>query len=348
MLKHKTLCYYILIAILSGTAFSFITFYLTIHNSIYSAKPQNSVAAKKLCDYNYTRLQGYKHIKPLLWVHPNCESDRFLAFKNQLTNQIQGYIQSGLLSSASFDLRDLKQGDWISYNSEERFSPGSLMKVPVMITILRMAEDHPGLLDRQVVFDQPFQRTQVPNFLDQTIKVGSKYTIKELLHRMIENSDNDAADLLCKNLDPVAFKKIFTDFGFPEGHLSTVYPITAVEFSAYMEMLYNAGYLNIEDSEFATSLLTGTNFKQGMVSGLPDSLLVAHKFGESGDDEMHELHESGIVYYNDSPYLLTIMTKGKDINKLPEVISMISKLTYINISQSNSSVIAQNGASPSH
>ncbi len=344
MLKQKIPFYYLFFAIFSGVAFSYFVFQTLQQNSDFFASEKNSVAASKMCDYNFTRLQGYKHIKPLVWVHPNCESDKFLAFKAQLVDVIQNYVQKGILNSASFDLRDLKQGDWISYNSEEKFSPGSLMKVPVMITILRMTEDNSRLLEREVVFDQPFHREMKPNFQDKTIVLGNRYTIKQLLQRMIQNSDNDAADLLCKNLDPVAFKKTFTDFGFPEGNLSKVYPITTVEFSAYMEMLYNAGYLTINDSEYATSLLASSSFKQGLVSGLPDSIVIAHKFGESGDSQVQQLHESGIIYYNDSPYLLTVMTKGPDIKKLPEVIGMISRVTYLSISNAETNKIAQNGA----
>ena len=65
-----------------------------------------------------------------------------------------------------------------------------------------------------------------------------------------------------------------------------------------------------------------------MTKNLPDSIRVAHKFGESGTLTEHQLHESGIVYLQHNPYLITIMTKGPDVKKLPDVLSAISKSVF--------------------
>lgn len=69
-----------------------------------------------------------------------------------------------------------------------------------------------------------------------------------------------------------------------------------------------------------------------MVQGLPENTKIAHKFGEMGDATTRQLHESGFIYINNTPYLLTIMTKGYDITKLPAVISELTKITYTDIS----------------
>ena len=98
-----------------------------------------------------------------------------------------------------------------------------------------------------------------------------------------------------------------------------------------MRTLYNASYLTVEDSEFANKLLSQTNFKDGIYSSLPANTRIAHKFGESGNQTEKQLHESAIVYLNDNPYLITIMTKGNDINKLSEAIREISALAYQNV-----------------
>jgi hypothetical protein len=95
-----------------------------------------------------------------------------------------------------------------------------------------------------------------------------------------------------------------------------------------MRVLYNASYLNPEDSEFCTELLTHCDFVNGLVNGLPKDTKVAHKFGEAGDNINAHFSESGIIYIHNSPYLLTVMTKGKDKTKLPAVISDISRKVY--------------------
>lgn len=342
MFKQKLSVYYWLIPILTAVAASYITIQILRPDFGTNLSAQPALASSvRECSYNFERLRGYKFIKPLVWVHPNCESEKYLPLKEQLSSLIQSYINAGVLKSASFDLRDLQAGgDWIAFNSEEQFSPGSLMKVQVMITVLRMAEDKPGLLDLEITFDKPFPTTAIVRFPDQTIQLGKKYTVRELLNRMIRYSDNDANDLLLKNIDTVILKKTFSDFGFPEVKKGQRYPISVLQFSEYMEMLYNAGYLTIKDSEYALDLLSSCNFKEGMVSSLPDSISIAHKFGESDDAESQQFHESGIIYDGDAPYLLTIMTRGSDIRRLPEVVSTISKVVFNYKHQSDKLVTA--------
>ena len=102
-----------------------------------------------------------------------------------------------------------------------------------------------------------------------------------------------------------------------------------------METLYDGSYLTIAASEYATSLLAQCNFKDGLLKELPSNIKIAHKFGESGTAEMKELHETGIIYLGANAYLITVMTRGKDIQKLSETISDISKIAY-NKMKSNS------------
>jgi hypothetical protein len=62
---------------------------------------------------------------------------------------------------------------------------------------------------------------------------------------------------------------------------------------------------------------------------LPKSLAVAHKFGERElPNGIKQLHDCGIVYLPKHPYLLCIMTRGTDYDRLSTVISTISKKIY--------------------
>jgi hypothetical protein len=44
-----------------------------------------------------------------------------------------------------------------------------------------------------------------------------------------------------------------------------------------------------------------------------------------------QLHESAIIYVKDKPYLLTVMTKGKDNKTLSKLIGEISSTVYKNM-----------------
>jgi beta-lactamase class A len=135
--------------------------------------------------------------------------------------------------------------------------------------------------------------------------------------------------LLNQNIDVKVFKKVFTDLGLTEPNwYAKNYPISVSEYSIFLRALFNASYLNTKDSEFALELLTKSDFKEGIENGLPSNIELAHKFGESGNATEKQLHESAIIYLNNNPILITIMTKGKDMRKLPEVIKEASKLVY--------------------
>lgn len=98
-----------------------------------------------------------------------------------------------------------------------------------------------------------------------------------------------------------------------------------------MRILYNGTYLMNGNDDYALSLLVQRNFNEGIVKQLPTDIKVARKFGEWGDANdptNHQLHESGIVYIENNPYLLTVMTKGPAVQPLAHVISDISNIVY--------------------
>jgi beta-lactamase class A len=147
---------------------------------------------------------------------------------------------------------------------------------------------------------------------------------------MIKYSDNNATYLLKKNLDVAQFNKTYDNVGLPVPNIMDVnYSLSAEDFSVFLKVLFNAGYLSIENSEFAIKLLTQCDFKEGFLKGLPAGTPVAHKFGEWGDGGMqHELHESGIIYLNGDAYILTVMTSGKNIQDLTKTIQEITQVFY--------------------
>jgi hypothetical protein len=79
-----------------------------------------------------------------------------------------------------------------------------------------------------------------------------------------------------------------------------------------------------------------SSFKDGILASIDTSEAIAStKFGESMKGNEHQLHETGVVYVNNTAYIITIMTAGKDVKKLPEVIKTISKLVYDKMSKGN-------------
>jgi beta-lactamase class A len=264
-----------------------------------------------------------------MFVDDECESEHLIGIKQRIAAIIDKYKNAGDAINASVYIRDYTHNEWTSVNDNERFDPGSLFKVPVLIAILKQCELNPGFLDKSIKYDQRVDAGKNVAFVSKTIQVGQTYTVKELLTYMIKYSDNNATILLEKYMDSKILQKLFSDIGLDVPNVyASQYLFNTKEYSYFMRSIYNASYLTIDDSEYAGELLSQCEFKDGITKGLPASVKIAHKFGESGNQTEKQLHESAIVYLDHKPYLLTIMTKGKDNAKLSELIGEISREVY--------------------
>jgi beta-lactamase class A len=294
-----------------------------------SVKKDEASVNSGACSYNIKRLLGYEYIKPLEYAEPENESALYSSFKSKVDALVAEKKKAGLLNNASVYLRDFKKGNWMSFQGKVPFHPGSLVKVPILISYLKFEEHRPGILNAPVTFEAG-QYIPSQSYNSKQIEVGKTYTIKELLEYMIKYSDNNATFLLKKNLDVAQFKKTYDNVGLPVPNIMDVnYSLSAEDFSVFLKVLFNAGYLSIANSEYAIKLLTECDFKEGFLKGLPAGTPVAHKFGEWGDGGVqHELHESGIIYLDGEAYILTVMTSGKNIQDLTKTIQEITQVFY--------------------
>lgn len=279
------------------------------------------------------RLGGYKFINPLLECDNYVSSDMLLA--TELEEKIKEFIKKaetfGRATDISFYCRDLANGPWIGVREKEKFSPASLLKVPILTAAFKMDENEPGFIKKKVRYDKKLNPGEVPNIIDSVIKIGNEYTIEKLINNMIVYSDNEARLLLVQNIDPAIISKVYSDLGIDVTNVTDDQDfMSARTFSSFFRILYNATYLNKDNSEKALQILSHTNFHQGIPALLPDSIVVAHKFGERGypNSDIKELHDCGIVYKGKTPYLICVMTKGTNIQELRKIIGEISFLVY--------------------
>jgi len=285
---------------------------------------------------NESRLtEKYKFISPLL----ECESsdyqpDNFLhSLKDKLTQYISQETSSGNITLASVYYRDLSNGPWIGINELQDFSPASLIKVPLMMAYLKKAETNPGLMDQTLVNNLPASSEAVNIKPAITLVPHQSYTIRELITQMISYSDNESYQLLNQNMPFEALIKVYNDLGVdiskgfsdPNGNILSV-----KSYASFFRILFNASYLNKDMSEEALRILSLSQFHDGLTAKLPQNIIVAHKFGERQftDTGIKQLHDCGIIYLPSKPYLLCVMTQGKDFKRLSQIISQISSQIY--------------------
>jgi len=228
--------------------------------------------------------------------------------------------------------RELNDGSWFSIGDSEKFIPASMRKVPLMIALLKQAETEKGLLDRLVTFDLSNDYNQNQNIKpSQTLVFGKKYAVRDLIYRMIVYSDNNAFTFLTKIVDTAQLDRVYSSLRLLNPRSLKDDDFLSVQtYESFFRVLYNASYVSRVSSEWALEILSKSEFRTGLVSGIPPSVKVSHKFGEKSDasEGTVQLHDCGIVYYPSHPYLLCVMSKGPNFELLDDVIAEISQITY--------------------
>lgn len=284
------------------------------------------------------RIGRNKLINPLLATAEGEErlgSRQLKNFKQKVVQLISEKIDKGEASEVSVYFRDFDDGLTFNINGNVGFEPASLAKLPVMIAYLKMAEGNSGLLQKKLVWDDRSRSRLQGDPQDTILKPGESYSVEKLLTEMVGHSDNGATQLLFDNLNFNFLLNVLNDLGLDYSQETSFDKlITIKSYSIFLRVLYNATYLNKNMSEKALEMLTIGDFPQGIISSVPPNTVVASKFGvrTSGPkNEIIQLHNFGIVYYPNRPYLICIMTKGTDRAKLTTLIRDISKLVYTEV-----------------
>jgi len=281
------------------------------------------------------KLKGYQFISPLIDVElPEGYNVRHEPnpFKYKVKQFVDQQILSGNVKEMSVYYRDLSDGPWFGINEKVKYNAASMMKVPLMISWLKRAEKNPAVLQRKLTFDEntcpcPPQGIKPA----ETLKNGGSYTVEELLRYMICFSDNKAMWLLHNTMSDEEYIKVLDSMDVTTDPREKHNLITVHGYSGFLRILFNASFLNEEMSEKALRLLSLQHFPYGIAAGVPKGTKIASKFGEFADDkspEIIQLHEFGIVYHPNGPYILGILTRGNNLVKQADVLKNVSELVY--------------------
>ncbi len=274
------------------------------------------------------RIKNYNYVQPLILANLNTQSPALEGLRNKIEQYIWEVKKSQQVDEVTVYFRKLNGGSWFCINPNETYNPASMSKIIYLITYLKEAESNPSVLNKKIYFARHFSEGNHANIVDFALKENSYYTVKELLLYMIKNSDNDATLLLSQNMNQNIYKDLFTDLNLPNPPAFGEYYITAVDYSKFFRVLFNATYVRPEYSEYGLKLLTQSTYTDGIRNGVDDKIEIAHKFGERIIDNKAQLHEFGIVFVAGDPYLLGIMTKGTSLKQLSGILQEISRITF--------------------
>jgi len=282
--------------------------------------------------------KGFRFTSPLLDVElPEGMSIRNepIPFKYKIKSYVEHLENNKRVKHVAVYYRDLSEGPWFGIDAEREFDAASMMKVPVMIAWLKRAEKNPKVLQRVFFYDGKLDMSAWQSIKpSQTLSTVVGYQVEELLHFMINYSDNNATKILYDDLSADEISDVLDNMDVTTNPYDYTNLVSLHGYSGFFRILYNAAYLNREMSEKALQLLALQDFPQGIAAGVPQGVPVAAKFGEhvSGNNGVEkQLHEFGIIYHPRGPYILGIMTEGDNFDRQAEVIRTISAMVYAEV-----------------
>lgn len=278
----------------------------------------------------------FKFINPLLECDASPDTE-LKSFKNNISNIVSSYQSQKQITEAAVYFRDLNNGLYFNIGPNEEFSPASLLKIPLMIAYLKEAETDATLFSQDITYTEEYNLYEKQTIKPEVIlEKGKIYNVKGLIGRMIIYSDNSAQAMLMKNADSF-WHTPYEDLGIDiPTDPKTENFMSVKKYATFFRILYNASYLNRQDSNVALGILAQSKFTEGLVAGVPSDVNVAHKFGERTMGNTNQLHDCGIIYHPNRPYLLCVMTRGYNFNSLKKIIAEISKNVYIEVDSQSS------------
>ncbi len=308
--KLKTIfCLILLIAV------AFAVDFLFFHSDEYFCRKRTSLLNKDVvCSDEKISPQLVKDIRP------------------KLIKELAAFKQQGLFDRFSVSYRDLKNGPTFGIDEYGEYIPASLLKLPMALTYTSIAETEPEILNQKIKalkLEIPLQNIK-PLI---SAKENQSYSVKELIKLVLENSDNASYQILFNYImqspqRQEVKKKIFHEYGFSNSDDPKINNLNTRVYLSTFRRLYNGVAPNQELSELILSCLQKSQFNDGIKKYLPTNVAVAHKFGERDLGARKQLHDCGIVYHREYPYLVCMMTEGDNLEELSEVIAQISKLIY--------------------
>lgn len=251
----------------------------------------------------------------------------------QLRGQI-ARLAGHVHGATALEVLDLSTGYRVGYNAGASMPAASTIKVPVMVEVFRqLAEGR---------FDLPHKMTLLARDKDWgsgelcDASVGSQHTVAELLTKMIDISDNTATNMLIRLVGRSHINTTMADLGLDRTRLhndvrTAGWSIRSELRSSPSDMVrllsLMARHQLVDEwsSKEMISILEDDQFNTLIPAPLPDDVTIAHKTGSLFDT----LNDVGIVYADQSPYVIAVMTTG--LSSLPagrSFIHTLSKLAF--------------------
>jgi hypothetical protein len=213
---------------------------------------------------------------------------------------------------------DLSTGETFSYQSKKMKPAASTIKLPLVLYIYDLVNQNKLDLNEKLTY-QKYQYYGGSGVI-QNDRVGTKYSIKDLVYKCVTYSDNIAFIMLRDRVGRANFQSYARSLG-----ATTVYPngqnmTTADDLGRYLKNVWNFWKKSPKYGNELLNLLTRTVYTKTVATCLKPAQ-VAHKVGYIPEKQVYN---DAAIILGDQPYILAIMTEGIPVNKEEAFISQLA------------------------
>jgi beta-lactamase class A len=244
------------------------------------------------------------------------------------------HLASRFPASSAVEVLDLSTGFRVGYNANVTMPAASTIKVPVMVEVFRQLEAGRFDLNRRVELRAHDKDYGSGDLCDAPS--GATYSVRELLAKMIDISDNTATNMLIRLVGRTRINDTMLDLGLERTHLASDvrtsdWSVRSALRSSPHDMVHLLALMaqrRLVDewsSNEMISILEEDQINTLLPQPLPDDVPVAHKTGSFFDT----LNDVGIVFEEDAPYVIAVMTTHlPSLSTGRSFIRSLSRLTF--------------------
>jgi beta-lactamase class A len=233
-------------------------------------------------------------------------------------------------------VKDLKSKREWDYHSDDLFPSASLIKVPVMICVFQRIRNGELALSDQLTLRR---RNRIGGSGSLKWRPdGTKVNVRELIQRMISESDNTATNMLIEAVGMNFLQQQFPKIGLlytgiytegmsiKGGRVTHENYTTAREMAMMLEKIYRGEMI---DRAASSLMLDVLKHKKAVASrlakGLPRNWEIAHKTGLL----RQACHDSAIIFSPEGDYVVTVLTgHNPDYKTAKNFISQLGRITF--------------------
>lgn len=220
---------------------------------------------------------------------------------NDISKLVKNYSWS---NTSSFALYDINSGVKITYNADWYVSTASTVKAGYVTYVISQEIDKGNAKFSDVLtYEKRFYNNGSGNI--KYSSYGTKYTIKEVIHLILETSDNCGYLMLQDHFGVKNYNKWLKSMGcetFVDGVNTKFGNVSANDSCRIWQEIYKY-FNNGKNGEFLKKEFLGTGYSP-IRNTLGDKYKVANKFGGSALG----WHDTGIVFAGNNPYIMVILT----------------------------------------